>query len=40
MSTYYNENFNPFQKSNWFVSFSMSLEDEKFENSEYRLETY
>jgi len=38
MSTYYNKGFEPFQKSNWFVSFSMSLEDENFENSEYRLE--
>ena len=36
MSTYYNDNFNPFQKSNWFVAFSMSLNNEKFENSEYR----
>ena len=38
MSTYYNDNFNPFQKSNWFVAFSMSLNNEKFENSEYRFE--
>lgn len=38
MSTYYTENFNPFQKSNWFVAFNMSLNNEKYENSTYRFE--
>ena len=38
MSVYYNDNFNPFQKSNWFVAFSSTLNNEKFENSEFRFE--
>lgn len=38
MSTYYNDNFNPFQKSNWFFTLSLFLNNEKYENSEFRFE--
>lgn len=39
MSSYYNDNFNPFQKGNWLVTFSMSLENEKYTNVEQLLQT-
>ena len=32
MSKYYEENFNPFSKSSWYVGFAFSLEDRKLQN--------
>lgn len=39
MSSYYNEDFNPFQKSNWMVSFNMAFSKDNVENTEYRFES-
>lgn len=38
MSSYYNENFNPFQKSNWMVSFNMAFKKENFKNANHNFE--
>jgi hypothetical protein len=32
MSKYYQENFNPFSKGNWYLGFAFSLKDQKLEN--------
>lgn len=39
MSSYYNDDFNPFQKSNWMVSFNMAFSKENVENTEYKFES-
>lgn len=38
MTSYYDEDFNPFQKSNWMVSFNMAFKKEIFENSSNNFE--
>jgi len=38
MSSYYNEDFNPFKEGNWMVSFNMSFKKEDFQNKNYHFE--
>ena len=39
MSSYYKDDFKPFKKNNWYVSFIMSLKKETLKNEPYKLES-
>lgn len=38
MSTYYNDNFSPFQKGNYFVTFTVSLNSDDYNNASYQFQ--
>lgn len=39
ISTYYNDGFEPFEKRNWYTSFSMSLKNEEMKNMQQTFQT-